>query len=158
MLTAKDAIEDRVLGLDAGADDYLVKPFGFSELLARIRALCRRAPLEPVSILGIADLEMDVFCRLALRGGQMLNLTSIEFDLLEYLLRNQGNVVSRDMVARDVWRKKGRPTPLDSAIDVHLARLRGKVDERFDKKLIHTVRGVGFVIRVTGAIGGGKEI
>ena len=147
MLTAKDSIEDRVLGLDAGADDYLVKPFAFPELLARIRALSRRGAPDPVSKLRIADLEMDVVGHSVMRGGLMLDLTPREFDLLEYLLRNQGHVVSREMLARDVWKEVGRQTPLDNVIDVHVARLRGKVDERFDKKLIQTVRGVGFVIR-----------
>jgi two-component system, OmpR family, copper resistance phosphate regulon response regulator CusR len=147
MLTAKDSIEDRVLGLDAGADDYLVKPFAFPELLARIRALSRRGAPDLVSKLRIADLEMDVVGHSVMRGGRMLDLTPREFDLLEYLLRNQGHVVSREMLARDVWKEVGRQTPLDNVIDVHVARLRGKVDERFDKKLIQTVRGVGFVIR-----------
>lgn len=147
MLTAKDSIEDRVLGLDAGADDYLVKPFAFPELLARIRALSRRGAPDADSRLRIADLEMDVVGRLVMRGGQMLDLTPREFELLEYLLRNQGHVVSREMLARDVWREVGRQTPLDNVIDVQVARLRGKIDERFDKKLVHTVRGVGFVIR-----------
>ena len=147
ILTARDSIEDRVLGLDAGADDYLVKPFAFPELLARIRALSRRGAPNVLSRLRLADLEMDVAGRLVMRGGQVLDLTPREFDLLEYLLRNQGHVVSREMLARDVWREAGRQTPLDNVIDVQVARLRGKVDERFDKKLVHTVRGVGFVMR-----------
>jgi DNA-binding response OmpR family regulator len=147
MLTARDTIEDRVQGLDSGADDYLIKPFAFPELLARIRALLRRGAPSLVSRLRAADLEMDVVGRLVMRAGQMLDLTPREFDLLKYLLRNQGHVVSREMLARDVWREPGRQTPLDNVIDVHVARLRAKVDERFDKKLVHTVRGVGFVIR-----------
>ena len=147
MLTARDSIEDRVLGLDTGADDYLVKPFAFPELLARIRALSRRGAPDLVSRLRIADLDMDVVGRRVMRGGQVLDLTPREFDLLEYLLRNQGHVVSREMLARDVWREVGRQTPLDNVIDVQVARLRSKVDERFDKKLVHTVRGVGFVMR-----------
>jgi DNA-binding response OmpR family regulator len=147
MLTARDTIEDKVMGLDAGADDYLVKPFAFPELLARIRALCRRGAPEVVSAMRIADLELDAVGRSAARGGQMLNLTPLEFDLLEYLLRNQGRVVSREMLARDVWKGTGRHTPLDNVIDVHVARLRRKVDEQFDKKLVQTVRGVGFVVR-----------
>jgi two-component system copper resistance phosphate regulon response regulator CusR len=147
MLTARDTIEDRVSGLDAGADDYLVKPFAFPELLARVRALLRRGSPNRVSRLRIGDLEMDVAGRLVMRGGHMLDLTPREFELLKYLLRNQGHVVSREMLARDVWREPGRQTPLDNVIDVHVARLRAKVDERFDKKLVHTVRGVGFVIR-----------
>lgn len=147
MLTARDTIEDRVLGLDTGADDYLVKPFAFPELQARIRALSRRGAPDPVSRLGIADLEMDPVGRSVTRGGQMLDLTPLEFDLLEYLLRNQGRVVSREMLARDVWKERGRNIPLDNVIDVHVARLRGKVDGRFDKKLVQTVRGIGFVVR-----------
>jgi two-component system copper resistance phosphate regulon response regulator CusR len=147
MLTAKDTIEDRVLGLDSGADDYLVKPFAFPELLARTRALCRRGAPDVVSKLRIADLELDAVGRIAMRGGQTLDLTPIEFDILEYLLRNHGRVVSREMLARDVWRNTGRNMPLDNVIDVHLARLRKKVDEQFDKQLVQTVRGVGFVVR-----------
>jgi len=147
MLTARDTVQDRVLGLDSGADDYLVKPFAFPELLARIRALSRRGAPETNSRLRVADLEMDVVGRLAARGGQALDLTPREFDLLEYLVRHQGHVVSREMLARDVWKEVGRHTPLDNVIDVHVARLRGKVDERFEKKLVQTVRGVGFVVR-----------
>ena len=147
MLTAMDGIEDRVIGLDAGADDYLVKPFAFPELLARIRALLRRGAPDLVAKLRIADLEMDVVGRLVVRSGQVIELTAREFDLLEYLLRHQGHVVSREMLARDIWKEVGRQTPLDNVIDVHVARLRGKVDERFAQKLVHTVRGVGFVIR-----------
>lgn len=147
MLTARDTVEDRVLGLDAGADDYLVKPFAFPELLARVRALSRRGTVNTNSRLRVADLEMDVVGRLAKRSGQSLDLTPREFDLLEYLVRHQGHVVSREMLARDVWKEPGRHTPLDNVIDVHVARLRGKVDEKFDKKLVQTVRGVGFVVR-----------
>jgi two-component system copper resistance phosphate regulon response regulator CusR len=147
MLTAKDAIEDRVLGLNSGADDYLVKPFAFPELLARIGALFRRGVPDPVSRLGIADLELDAVGRLVTRGGQPLDLTPLEFDLLEYLLRNQGRVVSREMLASDVWKAAGRNIPLNNVIDVHMTRLRGKVDDRFAKKLVKTVRGIGFVMR-----------
>jgi two-component system copper resistance phosphate regulon response regulator CusR len=147
MLTAKDTIQDRVLGLDTGADDYLVKPFAFPELLARIRALSRRGLPDISARLRVADLEMDAVGRLATRAGQALDLTPREFDLLEYLVRHQGHVVSREMLARDVWKEVGRHTPLDNVIDVHVARLRGKVDERFDRKLVETVRGVGFVVR-----------
>jgi len=146
-LTARDQVHDRVKGLELGADDYLVKPFAFPELLARIRALLRRGAPDLASKLRIADLEMDVVGHLVMRGGQVLELTAREFDLLEYLLRNQGHVVSREMLARDIWREVGRQTPLDNVIDVHVARLRGKVDQRFPKKLLHTVRGVGFIVR-----------
>lgn len=147
ILTAKDAVEDRVLGLDTGADDYLVKPFAFPELLARIRALLRRGKVDHVIQLRLGDLEMDLVTRTVTRSGQSLDLTAREFDLLEYLLRYQGRVVSREMLARDVWKETARHTPLDNVIDVHIARLRRKVDENFAKKLVHTVRGVGFVLR-----------
>jgi DNA-binding response OmpR family regulator len=147
VLTAKDAIEDRVLGLDSGADDYLVKPFAFPELLARIRALGRRGRIDPLTPLRLADLEMDPASRTVLRGGQSLELTPREFDLLEYLLRHQGRVVSREMLARDIWKEMARHTPLDNVIDVHIARLRRKVDDPFEKKLVQTVRGVGFALR-----------
>ena len=147
MLTARDAIEDRVLGLDTGADDYLVKPFAFAELLARVRALCRRGAPETVRRLRAGDLEVDVVGRAVVRSGQTLDLTAREFDLLEYLVRHQGHVVSREMLARDVWKEAARHTPLDNVIDVHMARLRRKVDDQFEQKLVHTVRGVGFIIR-----------
>jgi two-component system copper resistance phosphate regulon response regulator CusR len=147
LLTARDAVEDRVRGLDTGADDYLVKPFAFPELLARIRALCRRGMAETIGKLRVADLELDVVGRSATRAGLTLELTAREFDLLQYLLRYQGHVVSREMLARDVWKEPGRHTPLDNVIDVHVARLRRKIDDQFDLKLVHTVRGVGFVVR-----------
>jgi two-component system, OmpR family, copper resistance phosphate regulon response regulator CusR len=146
LLTARDAIAERVRGLDSGADDYLVKPFAFPELLARIRALVRRGSAEIATRIKVADLEMDVVRRTVTRAGETLDLTAREFELLEYLLINRGRVVSREMLARDVWREV-RHTPLDNVIDVHVARLRRKVDERFEKKLLHTVRGVGFVVR-----------
>jgi two-component system, OmpR family, copper resistance phosphate regulon response regulator CusR len=145
ILTARDAIEDRVEGLDKGADDYLVKPFAFPELLARVRALLRRTEQGPQ--LRLADLEMDVMTRKAKRRGQYLELTAREFELLEYLLRHKEQVVSREMLARNVWKEPARATPLDNVMDVHINRLRRKVDEPFDRKLIHTVRGVGFVLR-----------
>jgi two-component system, OmpR family, copper resistance phosphate regulon response regulator CusR len=147
ILTARDAIEDRVRGLDAGADDYLVKPFAFPELLARIRALGRRGIPEVSPKLRVADLDMDVIARSVRRAGQTLELTAREFELLEYLLRHQGHVVSREMLTRDVWKEASRHTPLDNVIDVHVARLRRKVDEQFEQKLVHTIRGVGFVLR-----------
>jgi DNA-binding response OmpR family regulator len=145
ILTARDAIEDRVQGLDKGADDYLVKPFAFPELLARVRALLRRT--EQGVQLRLGDLEMNVVTRNAKRRGQYLELTGREFELLEYLLRHKDQVVSREMLARHVWKESARATPLDNVMDVHINRLRRKVDEPFDRKLIHTVRGVGFVLR-----------
>jgi DNA-binding response OmpR family regulator len=146
VLTARDAVEDRVEGLDAGADDYLVKPFAFPELIARIRARLRRGKAEAALRLRFADLELDRVSRTALRGSQRIDLTPREFDLLEYLLRHQRSLVSREMIAREVWREPNRGTPLDNVIDVHIARLRRKVDQEFAVKLIHTVRGVGFIL------------
>jgi two-component system, OmpR family, copper resistance phosphate regulon response regulator CusR len=146
LLTARDGVEDRVRGLDAGADDYLVKPFAFPELLARVRMLLRRGKQQGTSgKLQIADLEMDVVARSARRGGKPVELTAREFEILEYLLKNQGRVVSREMLARDVWKEISRQTPLDNVIDVHIARLRHKFDEAFENRLVHTVRGVGFI-------------
>lgn len=147
ILTARDAIEDRVLGLDRGADDYLIKPFAFPELLARVRALLRRGRPDQVLRLKLADLEMDLVTRHVRRGSEVLELTPKEFELLEYLLRHQNHVVSREMLARDVWKEPARATPLDNVIDVHIARLRRKIDDPFEVKLLKTVRGVGFVLR-----------
>lgn len=147
VVTARDAVEDRVRGLDSGADDYLVKPFAFAELLARLRALLRRGRTEDSVRLRLADLEVDAVTRTARRGDQPIDLTPREFDLLQYLLRRQGQIVSREMLARDVWQEPSRGTPLDNVIDVHMARLRKKVDQAFGPRLIHTIRGVGFVAR-----------
>lgn len=146
VLTARDAIEDRVLGLDTGADDYLVKPFAFAELLARLRALLRRGRPDGAVLLRLADLELDPVERTVTRSGQPIELTAREFELLRYLVRLQGQIVSRDMLARDVWKEPARGTPLDNVIDVHIARLRRKIDQGAVRKLIHTVRGVGFVV------------
>jgi DNA-binding response OmpR family regulator len=147
ILTSRGSVDDRVRGLDAGADDYLVKPFAFPELLARVRALHRRAHPETSSTLQLADLKMDVNGRMATRGNETLDLTGREFDLLEYLLLNSGSVVSREMVARDVWKTTVRYTSLDNVIDVHIARIRRKLDDPFPVKLLHTVRGLGFILR-----------
>jgi DNA-binding response OmpR family regulator len=147
LLTARDAVEDRVRGLDSGADDYLLKPFAFAELLARVRALLRRAGPEEPFRRQIGDLVLDPERRRAVRGGQEIALTPREFDLLAYLMRHQGEIVTRHMLARDVWREPNRATPLDNVIDVHLAHLRKKVDEGRGGRLIHTVRGVGIVLR-----------
>jgi len=146
VLTAKDAIEDRVFGLDQGADDYLIKPFAFSELLARIRALVRRGRMDQILKLQREDLAMDLVTRKVSRGAKLLELTAKEFDILEYLLRHSDCVVSREMLARDVWHVTARETPLDNVIDVTIARLRRKIDDPFEKKLLHTVRGVGFAL------------
>lgn len=147
LLTAKDSVEDRVLGLDTGADDYLVKPFAFPELSARIRALLRRGRAEPAAALRLADLQMDLLGRRVTRGTRVLDLTAREFEILEYLLARNGHVVSREMLARDVWRETVRHTPLDNVIDVHIARIRRKIDDGSSTKLVHTVRGVGFVLK-----------
>jgi DNA-binding response OmpR family regulator len=151
LLTARDAIEDRVNGLDAGADDYLVKPFALVELLARVRAMLRRAgEREPLQH-RIADLVVDGETRQVTRRGRKILLTPREFELLAYLAKHHGHTVSRRMLARDVWREVQRATPLDNVIDVHIAHLRRKVDDGFDTKLLQTVRGVGFVLREPGA-------
>lgn len=147
LLTSRDSIEDRVLGLDVGADDYLVKPFAFPELLARVRALLRRGGRAPSSQMQLADLVVDLDARAATRGGKTLELTTREFDMLEFFLVNRGTVVSREMLARDVWKETARYTSLDNVIDVQIARLRHKLDEPFPRKLLHTVRGVGFILR-----------
>jgi len=147
MLTARDTVEDRVLGLDSGADDYLVKPFAFPELLARIRAMTRRGRPEQALRFKLADLDLDSVTQTVTRGGIKLNLTAQEFRLLEYLLRHAGHIVSREMLARDVWKVLDRATPLDNVIDVHMTRLRRKIDEPFDVPLLKTVRGVGFILK-----------
>jgi DNA-binding response OmpR family regulator len=144
IVTARDAIKDRVQGLDAGADDYLVKPFAFAELSARVRALQRR---ESAVALVIGDLEIDLVTRIARRAKQPLDLTPREFELLAYLLQHQGEVVSREMIARDIWKETWRYTPLDNVIDVHMIRLRRKVGESHATKLLRTIRGVGFTLR-----------
>jgi DNA-binding response OmpR family regulator len=147
VLTARDTVEDRITGLDSGADDYLVKPFAFAELLARIRALARRGRVAEAPRLIVGDLDMDLITRKVTRGGRAVELTVREFELLEYLMRHHGQVVSREALARDVWKETQRTTPLDNVIDVHIARLRRKIDVDGVVKLIHTVRGVGFMLR-----------
>jgi DNA-binding response OmpR family regulator len=146
ILTARDGVDDRVRGLDLGADDYLVKPFALPELLARIRALLRRGRASDILRLKAADLELDLVTRRATRNGRALDLTIREFELLEYLLRHQGHVVSREMLAHDVWKEPRRVTPIDNVIDVQITRLRKKVDLEGIRRLIHTVRGVGFLL------------
>src|SRR5262245_9819646 len=147
LLTARDAIEDRVSGLDAGADDYLVKPFAFAELLARIRALLRRSGDTEHLRRQIGDLTIELENRRANRGAHEILLTPREFEMLAYLVRHHGQTVTRQMLAKDVWREPHRATPLDNVIDVHVAHLRRKIDDGQRMKLIHTVRGVGFVLR-----------
>jgi two-component system copper resistance phosphate regulon response regulator CusR len=150
LLTARDTVDDRVLGLESGADDYLVKPFAFAELVARLRTLLRRSgPLEPLKK-SFADLTVDLEARRVSRAGKAVELTPREFDLLAYLLRQPDQVVTREMLARDVWQETNRITPLDNVIDVHVAHLRRKIDNDQPVRLIHTVRGVGFVLREEG--------
>lgn len=145
LLTARDAVEDRVLGLDSGADDYLVKPFAFAELLARIRVLLRRNARESPLHHRVADLSLDLASRQVRCGENEILLTPREFEVLHFLMRSEGQVVTRAMLAREVWREPNRSTPLDNVIEVHLARLRKKIDEGRTSKLIHTVRGVGYL-------------
>lgn len=147
LLTSRDTLEDRVRGLDIGADDYLVKPFAFPELLARMRALLRRGKTDGVQRLRVADLEVDAALRSVTRGGELLELTAREFDLLHYLIINKDRVVSREMLAREIWKEVSRQTPLDNVIDAQMVRLRRKIDGQFEKKLLQTVRGVGFILR-----------
>lgn len=147
ILTARDAVRDRVKGLDAGADDYLVKPFSLAELLARIRARLRRPEAPNAAILKVDELAIDVLNRRVMRGTREIILTGQEFELLRYLAVNAGKTVSREMIARDVWHIESRATPLDNVIDVHISHLRAKVDRGFDKELIRTVYGVGFALK-----------
>ncbi|GAB2822746.1 heavy metal response regulator transcription factor [Comamonas piscis] len=143
-LTARDAVEDRVKGLELGADDYLVKPFSYAELLARVRTLLRRTPVRQQDILEMADLEVDMRKRRALRGGQRIDLTNQEFTLLQLLLQHQGEVLSRSQIASQVWDMN-----FDSdtnVVDVAIRRLRAKIDDAFSVKLIQTVRGMGYRI------------
>jgi two-component system copper resistance phosphate regulon response regulator CusR len=147
VLTARDTVADRVAGLDAGADDYLVKPFAFAELLARMRALARRGFDSDVVPTVVGLLTLDPRTRTVTRRDEPLSLTTREFELLDYLMRQAGQVVSRESLARDVWGESTRSPSLDNVIDVHIARLRRKVDVDGAAKLIHTVRGVGFMLR-----------
>jgi two-component system, OmpR family, copper resistance phosphate regulon response regulator CusR len=146
LLTARDQVEDRVAGLDRGADDYLVKPFALAELSARVRALLRRADVQEPTRREVGDLILDTQRRIAQRGGVDILLTPREFDVLHCLMRHQGQVVTRAMLADSVWRDVPRATPLDNVIDVHLAHLRRKIDDAHDFKLLRTIRGVGFSI------------
>jgi two-component system copper resistance phosphate regulon response regulator CusR len=147
LLTAKDGLEDRVRGLDSGADDYLTKPFALSELQAHVRALGRRGAPENEAMLRLEDLELDRIRHTAERAGRPLDLTAREFELLEYLMLQDDRVVSREMLAREVWKESSRHTPIDNVIDVQMARLRRKLDDPFPRKLLRTIRGVGFVLR-----------
>jgi DNA-binding response OmpR family regulator len=152
ILTSHNTVEDRVEGLNSGGDDYLGKPFSFPELIARIEALLRRGLPGTISgSLQINDLVLNTRERTASRQGTTLELTAREFDVLLYLAENRGLTVSREMLAQDVWKESSRFTPLDNVIDVQIARLRKKVDDPFEVKLLRTVRGLGFSLREPGA-------
>ena len=144
MLTAVDSVERQVEGLESGADDYLVKPFAFTELLARIKALLRRAP-DIVSELALSDLRIDLLSRRVYRGNKEVVLTLKEFSLLEYLLRNKHRVLSRTQIIENVWGYDFSPGT--NIVDVHIKSLREKVDAGFESKLIHTVRGIGYILK-----------
>lgn len=146
MLTTRGGVADRVSGLDAGADDYLVKPFAFAELLARVNALARRPPVSgEATVLRVADLEMDLIRRTVIRAGQRIELQPREFRLLEYLLRHADQVVTRTMLLEAVW--EFHFDPQTNVVETHISRVRGKVDRGFGAELIQTVRGAGYVIR-----------
>lgn len=146
MLTARGTLNDRLQGLDGGADDYLTKPFAFAELIARCRALLRRSDRNPPRVLRCGDLQLDTRARVAVRAGREIALTPREVDVLEYFMLNQGHTVSREMLERDVWKQPRRLTSLDNVIDVQIMRLRKKVDAEGEPSLIRTERGVGYRI------------
>jgi two-component system OmpR family response regulator len=147
ILSARHTVDDRVTGLEAGGDDYLIKPFAFTELLARVQALIRRASSMPASTtLTVGDLALDLRTRTATRGGQEIDLRPREFALLEFLMRNAGRVVSKTMILSHVWDYNFDPRT--NVVDVLVHRLREKIDRGFDRKMIHTVRGIGYVIKL----------
>ena len=145
LLTAKDSIGDRVTGLDSGADDYLVKPFSFDELLARVRALLRRQKDKKNTVLSIGDLKMDTITREVQRGGRVIELTSKEYSVLEYFLRNKNRVLTKSQIAEHVWNYDFEYN--SNIVEVYVRYLRRKMDEEFENKLIHTIRGGGYVIK-----------
>ncbi len=148
ILSALGEVDDRVQGLKAGGDDYLVKPFAFSELLARLEALVRRTDVEaPTTKIQVADLEMDLLSRQVKRGGKIIDLQPREFRLLEFLMRHSGQVVTRTMLLEKVW--EYHFDPQTNVIDVHISRLRSKIDKEFPQPLLHTVRGAGYVLRAS---------
>lgn len=146
LLTARDGIGDRVNGLDAGADDYLIKPFAFEELLARIRVMTRKASDNSTNVFSAADLTMDLNSHTVVRGDVNINLSAKEFEILEYLLRNKGIVLSREKIESHVWNFDYSGGT--NVVDVYIRYLRKKIDDEFEPKLIHTVRGCGYVLRV----------
>jgi DNA-binding response OmpR family regulator len=145
ILTARDTIEDRVIGLDAGADDYLVKPFAFAELLARLRVLLRRDRNERETVLWARDLEVDLVDRLARRGGAPIPLSQREFEILAYLMKHKNTIVTRDMLGKDIWKEPNYS--LTNVIDTYMSMLRRKVERSGQEPLIHTIRGVGYCLR-----------
>jgi DNA-binding response OmpR family regulator len=145
ILTARDGVEARVEGLDSGADDYLVKPFAFTELVARVRALLRRDTISRELCFQAGDLELNLVARSVVRGGVEIDLTRREFELLEFLLRNKNTPVTREMIARDVWKESNGT--LTNTIDVYITLLRKKIERPESPTLIHTVRGVGYVLK-----------
>ena len=145
LLTTMSGLNDRVEGLEGGADDYLVKPFAFAELLARVHAITRRSETQEVTKLRLADLEMDLIRRTVARGGKPIELQPQEFRLLEYLLRNSGKVVTRAMLLENVWDLHFDPRT--NIVETHISRLRGKLERGFTRELIHTLRGVGYILR-----------
>ncbi len=144
MLTARDSVEDKVRGLDAGADDYLPKPFAFEELLARVRALLRRQSETRAPTLKVGDLELDPISRRVTRAGRPIRLTTKEYALLEYLMRNAGKVLSRTLIGEHVWDMNFDPE--SNVIDVYISHLRAKIDKGFDRPLLHTLRGQGYLL------------
>ena len=144
-LTTMGGVVDRVAGLEAGGDDYLIKPFAFAELLARVGALARRPPMMAVTSLTAGDLEMDLLTRTVIRAGKRIELLAQEFKILEYLLRHTGEVVTRTMLLEKVW--DFHFDPKTNIVETHISRLRSKIDKGFNKPLLHTVRGAGYVIR-----------
>ncbi len=145
LLTAMDTVEDRVTGLDAGADDYLVKPFDFNELMARVRAIVRRGGERAGNVMTSGDLTLDSAARTVTRGGQEIRLTAREFDILEYLMQNQGRVLSRDKLSNHIWNYDYDGG--SNVIDVYMYHLRRKIDRDFDEKKIQTVKGAGYMIK-----------
>ncbi|GAK53972.1 response regulator receiver domain protein, CheY-like protein [Candidatus Moduliflexus flocculans] len=146
MLTARDTVDDKIKGLDVGADDYLAKPFSFGELLARVRALLRRSQNYTTPLLKLADLELDPASHNVTRGGQEITLTGKEYALLEYLLRNQGRVLTETLIVEHVWDMNYEPGT--NVLNVYIHHLRNKIDKGFDKKLLHTIRGAGYVLKI----------
>ncbi|RTZ93284.1 MAG: DNA-binding response regulator, partial [Deltaproteobacteria bacterium] len=145
ILTAKDTVDDIVAGLEGGSDDYLTKPFAFAELLARIRALLRRSQEQKVSTLKVADLTLNPLTREVKRGDRKIELTSKEYALLEYFMRNVNRVLTRTLISEHVWNYEF--DPMTNVVDVYVNYIRKKIDQKSDTKLIHTVRGVGYIMK-----------